>query len=178
MPGEIRAQLGLARGERVLAVGYDPAGQHALIATNRALHHHAFPAGWSCLGWEQVAAAGWDRAANRLVVTGLDGIAPSRTAMPLGAPGALVELAGERIAHTRLGRWKVVLDSGRRVLVEVRRRPVTDELVWAAADGQIDPRDAGVREQIDHAVARLGEHLGVSHHPGAERGLPLRDPLR
>lgn len=177
LPGEIRAQLGLRRGERVLAVGYGPAGGYALIATSRALHHHAPGGGWSRLGWEQVAAARWNRPARCLVITGLPGIAPPRTVLPLADCGALPALAEERITHTRLGLWKVLLDGGRRVRVEVRRRPLTDELVWAAADGDADTSDQTVRKQISEAVDGLGEYLGVRCSPGPGRDLRFPAPV-
>lgn len=161
VPGEIRAQLGLSRGEWILAAGCDPDGNYAVIATDRALHYQALPRGWSCLGWEQVAGVGWDRWTRRLVITGLGSTAPSRTVLRLRQCGGLPALGEERITHTRLGRWNVMLGGERRVLVEVRRHPVTDELVWAAGDGEPAIGDPDARRKIDDAVARLGEHLGI-----------------
>lgn len=168
LPAELRAALPLSRGERILAIGRHPDGSYTLAATDRALHYRAGAGGWSRLGWELITAAAWDERAGRLVITGLAGFAPARTVLPLRDRGALPELAEERITHTWLGCWTVTLSDRRRVLVEVRRRPRTDELLWAIVAGNGDGAISGdrdVRAQVDRAVIRLGEHLGLTSSP-------------
>jgi hypothetical protein len=163
LPADLRAQLAFQRGERVLSVRHDPDGRTALVASDRALYHRNGDLGWSRLGWEQITRVNWDANVNQLLISGLNGLAPSRTAVPLRGRGTLPELAQERTNHTRLGRWHLQLPGGHSVLVEVRRRPRTEELVWAvlsASDG-LDGADAGTTADIARAVARLGEHLGV-----------------
>jgi hypothetical protein len=181
VPAELRAQLALCRGEQILAAARRPDGDHALIATDRAIHHQAGPGSWSRLGWDLITSVEWD-GDGRLVITGLDGFAPARTVVALRDRGALQELAQERIAHTWLGCWTVTLADRRRVSVEVRRRPWTDELLWAvlpqdgancagtgsAGTGSAGTGSAGtdgrdMRAQVDWAVAGLADHLGVAH---------------
>lgn len=90
--------------------------------------------------------------------------------MPLRDRGTVPELAQERTIHTRLGRWHLQLAGSHSVLVEVRRRPGTGELVWAvisASDG-LDRVGADAAADIARAVARLGEHLGVCDPPSPE----------
>lgn len=172
LPAELRTQLTFQRGERVLSLRHDPDGDYALVASDRALHHANGGQGWSRLGWEQISRVSWDAAAGQLLIFGLNGLAPSRTAVPLRDRGTLPELAQERTTHTRLGRWQLRL-ADHSVLVEVRRRPVTGELVWAvisASDG-LDSLGAHATADIAQAVAGLGEHLGcVTRHLGSLTG--------
>lgn len=166
LPAELRARLALSRGERILAAGLDTGGGHALIATNAALHHRDGTGRWSRLGWELITEVCWDPAGSRLVIYGLAGIAPARTAVRLRDRGVLPELAEERISYTRLGYWPVTLD-GRSVQAEARRRPVTGELLWIVDPaGGLDLGDAGVRRRINEAVIQLRDELGISRPPG------------
>jgi hypothetical protein len=179
LPDGLRAQLAYGRGERTLAVGHDPVGGYALVATDRGLYHRAGGDGWSRLGWEQISAVGWDGLTSRLVVTGLAGAAPPRTVLPLRSRGTVPELAEERITHTRLGRRQVMLGGHRRVLVEVRRRPVTGELVWVITSGSgLDLGDRQVREQIDEAVALLDADLGVTYPASSDADQRINDCFR
>jgi hypothetical protein len=156
----------------VLSVRQAPDGDYALVASERAVYHRNGGHGWSRLGWEQITRVSWDAAAGHLLICGLDGLAPSRTAVPLRDRGTLPELARERTTHTRLGRWHLQLAGNHSVLVEVRRRPVTGELVWvviSASDG-LDSASADVTAEIARAVARLGEHLGACDPPWEPAG--------
>jgi hypothetical protein len=151
-------------------VRHDPEGDCALVASDRALYHRNGDHGWSRLGWEQITKVSWDAETDQLLICGLDGLAPSRTAVPLRHRGNLPELVQERTTHTRLGRWHLRLAGGHSVLVEIRLRPGTGELVWAvisASDG-LNSASVGATADIAAAVARLGHHLGVSDPPSGE----------
>lgn len=172
LPAELRTELAFQHGERVLSVRHDRDGDYGLVATDVALYHRNGGHGWSRLGWEQITRVSWDGAASQLVISGLDGLAPSRTAVPLRDRGTVPELAQERTTHTRLGRWQLQQITGSHsVLVEVRRRPGTSELVWAvisATDG-LDSAGADVTADIARAVAHLGARLGVCEPPSVGR---------
>lgn len=165
---DLRARLALDKGERVLAAGRDAAGGCALAATDRALYHRD-GSQWRRHGWERVSAVAWDAASGRLVFTCLTdlGLGPWRGALALRDRGRLVELAGERITHTRLGRWPLVLPGGEPAVVEARRRPVTGELIWLVhLDGICwDIRDHAVHESITNAITWLGADLGIPAQP-------------
>lgn len=172
LPAAISMELAFERGERVLAVGRDPAGGYALIATDRALHHQDLAGdGWSRLGWEQMARVGWDAAGGQLVIVGMSGIAPPRTVIPLRDRRTVPELVQEQITHTRLGRWYVPIAGTHRVLIEARLRPGTGEPLWfVAADADGHDHDSGdVGRQVERAIARLCADLGLTHLPGAVR---------
>jgi hypothetical protein len=170
MPADLRTQLAFQRGERILSAQHDPDGDYALVASGRALYHRNGSNGWSRLGWEQIVRVRWDADADQLLISGLDGLAPLRTAVPLRDQGALLELAQERINHTRLGRWNLQLAGNHSVLVEVRRQPGTGKLVWAVISGNdgLDSVGADATAEIARAVARLGEYLGVCDPPSGE----------
>jgi hypothetical protein len=194
LPAAVSAEFAFERGERVLSVSRDRDGECALVATDRALYHRVLPHrvlphrvlphradadGWSRLGWEQIARVGWDAAAGQLViigladVAGLAGAAPPRTTVPLRGRGTVPELAQERVTHTKLGQWHLLVAGTHRVLVEVRRRPVTGELLWfvtsgANGSGSSNP-DIGAH--VERAVARLLTDFGVTPQSGT--GLSL-----
>jgi len=167
MPKDLRARLALGKGERVLTVARDPADACALVATERALYHRGDGGrdDWRRQGWERVSAVSWDAVGHLIVITGLTdiGLGPQRVALALRDHGRLVELACERITHTRLGRWPLMLPGGEPAVVEARRRPVTGELLWLVhVDGICwDIRDHGGHASITRAIARLGADLGI-----------------
>ncbi|HET9082494.1 MAG TPA: hypothetical protein VFO01_18510 [Trebonia sp.] len=161
---DLRGRLALAKGERILASAPDTAGACALVATERALYHRDRN-DWQRQGWERVSTVDWDAAGRRLVFTGLTdlGLGPQRSDLALRDRGSLVELARERITHTRLGRWPLMLPGGEPAVVEARRRPVTGELLWLVhLDGICwDIRDHAVHASITKAIVHLGADLGI-----------------
>ena len=162
----LSAQLGLDRGERFLLATRAADGGYLLAATDRALHHRA-DGSWTRLGWERITAVTWDRAASRLVVASHGGAAPGRTVIPLPRRGTWLELAAERITHTRLASHGVTIGRHRAV-VEVRRRPATGELHWVVvcAD-RTDSSNPELRREIGRAVSRLRADLGITAPPTA-----------
>jgi hypothetical protein len=195
LPAAVRAELALEGGERVQAADVSPDGEWALVATDRALYHRpgrgAPAGGWSRLGWEEVADVGWDAAAGQLIVIGVAGQAGAapgteagaapgaaacaevpRVVVPLRRRGSVPELALERVAHTRLGRWQLVIGGTRRAVIEARRRPATGELVWSVTcDGRgvgygDGPAGQDLRARADRAIARLSAEFGAPPQPG------------
>lgn len=183
LPADVRTELAFERGERVLLARHDPDGDYALVASERAVYHRSEADGWSRLGWEQISRISWDAAAGQLHIVSLGGVggvggvggpACSRTVVPLRDRGRLPELAQERTTHTKVGRWHLQLVGDRSVLVEVRRRPGTGELVWAV----ISPSDgfnslgADATADIARAIGGLGERLGLCDPPSGEPERP------
>lgn len=176
LPADLRTRLALAKGERVLSVDRDPAGACVLVATERALYRRDDGNAWRRQGWERVSAVDWDDVGRRLVFTGLTdiGLGPQRSVLALRDRGCLVELASERITHTWLGRWPLMLPGGEPAVVEARRRPVTGELLWLVhLDGICwDIRDHAVHASITRAIARLGTDLGIPVQVAAASSAP------
>jgi hypothetical protein len=163
-PAGLCAQLGFEPGERLLAAGAAPAGGYALAASDRALYHRGKGETWSRLGWELVSRVGWEPAVGRVVIVGLADGVRARVAVPLRERGHLPEIAAERITHTRLGSWRIVLPSGQPLIVAARRRPATSELLWLVASAGDGPalNAADRRVQVERAVARLADEAGLS----------------
>lgn len=178
LPTDLRARLALDKGERVLTVARDPADACALVATERALYHRGDGNDWWRQGWERVSAVDWDTVGRRLIFTGLTdaGLGPQRSVLALGDRGCLVELASERITHTRLGRWPLMLPGGEPAIVEARRRPVTGDLLWLVhLDGICwDIRDGAVHASITRAIVRLGADLGIPVQVSVDSTVPGR----
>jgi hypothetical protein len=184
---DLRGQLGFGRRERLLAAGAAPAGGYALAASDRALYYRGGGAAWTRLGWEQVTRVSWEPAGRRLVVIGLAdaGVATTertRAVVPLRERGHLPEVAMERITHTRLGSWRVVLADRRPLVVVARRRPASDELLWFVfcAEGNLDLSDGAQRAEVERAIARLAAESGLTPRPAAVRPAgdhPSRIPL-
>jgi hypothetical protein len=164
---DLRAQLGFEPRERLLAVGAAPAGGYALAATDRALYHRGDGAAWARLGWEQVIRVGWEPADGRLAITGLNGAMRTRAVVPLRERGNLPEVAMERITHTRLGSWRIVLPGGPSLAVVARRRPATDELLWFVfcAGDNLDLSVGDQRAQVERAIAQLAAESGLTQRP-------------
>ena len=164
LPAELRSLVMVERGERVLSVGRDANDGYVLVATDRALHHRTGDNGWSRLGWEQITRVSWDTAAGSLVIAGRTSAVPGRIVLPLRERGTMPELVLERVTHTRLGCWHVPLADDRHILIEARRRPAAGELLWLVNcdDSGLDLSSDGTRGQIEHAIARLSEDLGVT----------------
>ena len=104
--------------------------------------------------------------------------------MPLYRRGSVPELAADRVTHTKLGRWHLLVAGTHRVLVEARRRPATGELLWVVVSGPdgvagagsgSGDGDDGIGRHVERAIARLGADVGLTQLPGT--GLSLhRDP--
>ncbi len=168
LPGAVSVELALERGERVLSVSPHADGGCALVATDRALYHRAGVGGWSRLGWEQIARVWWDAAAGQLVIIGLPGVGPSRTVVPLHRRGSVPELVTERVTHTRLGRWHLLVAGTHRILVEARRRPATGELLWVVLSGAGGTGIGDISGLVERAIARLGMDVGITRLPGTD----------
>jgi hypothetical protein len=155
----------------VLSAAGDPDGECVLVATERAVYHR-LPAGggWARLGWEEVARVGWDAVACQLIVSGVGcpvgGAAAARFAVPLRQRGAILELALERVAHTRLGQWQLHVGGRRRAVIEARRRPVTGELLWSMTPDADELGDVDIQLLAKRAIARLSAEFGALPQPG------------
>jgi len=157
----LRAQLSLERGERALSACCHPSDGYALVATDRALYLRGADDRWSRHGWEEVARVSWDHAARRLTVVGLCGGSPVQAIVALRDHGTILELALERITHTRLGQWSLPLPGGEHILVDIRRQPGTGRLTWSVRHSGSESGRAA-RPDVERALASLAWDLGVS----------------
>jgi hypothetical protein len=160
----LRAELSLERGERTLSASRDPSDGYALVATDRALYLRGAGDRWSRHGWEEIARVSWNQAARCLIVVGLSGGSAARAVVALRDHGTLLELALERITHTRLGQWSLPLPGGGHLLVDIRRQPGTGTLTWSLRHGGSESggADRDAQPDVQRALAGLAQYLGIS----------------
>lgn len=162
VPHDVRRNLGLRRGERVLAAGRDADGTW-LIGTGRALYVGSGPL--TEIPWERVERATWDRDESALVVEEIAdfGEPQPRHIAKLDDPRRLLELIRERVTASILLTRNVPVPGTRGIKVVARRSPVGHDepqfSFWLGAD--VDPDDPAVREASARAVEEAREELGL-----------------
>lgn len=162
VPADVRAQLELPRGERILAAGRDADGTW-LVGTDRSLYVGAGP--FAEIPWERVERATWDRDESALVVEEVAdfGEQQPRHVARLEDPRRLLELIRERVTASILLTRNVPVDGTRGIKVVARRAPAGQGepqfSFWLGED--VDPDDPAVREASDRGVAQAREELGL-----------------
>lgn len=129
LPDDVVAQLGLERGERVLAHAADPDGR-AVVATDRALLLQRQPPAYSRLPWHDLLRASYADDALTLVTLPAGDGPSGRLRVPLADPGQLPEVVRERITATVVLDQHVPLRGRKGVHVVARRRAGGEELHW------------------------------------------------
>lgn len=163
MPDDVRADLPLEPGERVLAAAADDLGSW-VVGTDRALHVPA-PDGWRVLAWQRVDRAGWDRETERLeVVEVADFGAPQpRHELALSDPSRLLDLVRDRVTASVLLTRHVPVAGSRGLKVVARRSPTgRGEVDWSCwLDDGLDPDDPEVRRAVQEGLAAGRSELGL-----------------
>ncbi|MGH3504981.1 MAG: hypothetical protein ACRDQA_29410 [Nocardioidaceae bacterium] len=136
-----REELGLERGEHVIASGSTRGGDR-VVATDRALH---LP-GRTRVGWEEIEHATWRSGWLHVRETVVLGQEPREHHARLTEPDALPETVRERVTASIVLSRYVQLDHRRGVRIVARRRPGSTQLVWTLVfDAGLDPQDPDVR---------------------------------
>jgi hypothetical protein len=156
----------LDRGERVLTTECDTTGAVLVATTLAAYQRPAWPSRvWSRLGWEEIGGVSWDARDGRLELIGLEPGLRVRAHLARRTP--MVDLVRERVAATRLATARFHLTDGRTATVLVRRRPVTDEVVWVVLVNGVDHSGNGARDggsglaELAPVLRRLRADIGV-----------------
>lgn len=163
MPGEVRAGLDLARGERVLAAAQDTAGRWH-VGTDLALHV-ATADGTRRLPWQRIDRASWDPDDRRLVVVEVAdfGQPEPRTSLAVEGPGRLLELVRERVTASVLLTRNVPVEGSRGIKVIARRSPTGGgDIDWSFwLDRRLDPGDPAVQQAAERGLAEARSELGM-----------------
>jgi hypothetical protein len=121
LPDTVRAELGLPRGERVLAWATLTGVPGYLVATDVALYRPSFhDEGYTRLGWDEIATASWGREDNTLRVVETARPDQAWTAR-LDDPGYLPETVRERVMSTIVVNQHVRLRDRQGVRITARR---------------------------------------------------------
>jgi hypothetical protein len=157
LPGDARATLDLARGERVLTAARVRGGGW-VVATDQGL-----VAAGSRVAWSAATHAQWYDDASTLEVAWLDDAGERHDqSLALDEPGLLPETVHERVTATILLSRQLPLDGGQGVRVVARRQPGSDDVLWQVVpDAGVDAADPQVSARIDEAMRAMGAELGL-----------------
>lgn len=165
LPSQVRSQLSLDRGERVLAHARLEDGGYA-VATERGLWLRGSRAAGSYerRNWSGVTKVVWDAADSALVMWALgggDSLVPVRERLRLAEPGFLPETVRERVTASIVVSRHVPLVGRRGVLVAGRRDPGGQQIRWSLTfDVGVDPDDPEVRARAEQGLAELRAQAG------------------
>lgn len=162
VPAEVRTQLDLAPGERVLAGAADADG-FWVVGTDRALHVRVGQPARK-LAWERIDRASWDEESERLVVVEVAdfGMPQPRHELAVQDPRRLLDLVRERVTASVLLTRHVPVAGSRGLKVVARRSPTRQgEVFWSTLLGDgLDPADPQVRRAVDEGLAAARAELG------------------
>ncbi len=159
LPREVRGQLHLARGERVLTHAFTPEG--TVVATTHALH----PTDGQPVPWQHIDRARWSEGGLYFTEEGT-----GERFLAIEEPGRLAETVHERVTSTIVVSRHVSLDAtteasdddGSGFRLVARRPPGGSEISWQIhIDEGVDPDDPRVAERAPTALAALRDQMGV-----------------
>ena len=162
LPDDVRAALGLARGERVLASGRLTDGW--AVATTRRLA--VVPEGDAGAGalrrpWTDVSAGRLDPDAETLTVEWVDGAAPAvlhlADARDVHFPAAFRQCVDSSVVHSE----GVTLADRSVVRVVLRRDGDGRLFTQVMGPGTVDLTDPATADAVDAAEARVREAAGL-----------------
>lgn len=167
LPPQVRAGLGLPRGERVLAHamlaggGWVLATSSALVLVDPVTGPDAGPGTPSARHlWHEVAEATWDPEQRAIDV---DLIPSSRLRLVLDdGDGFLPEVLRERVMSTYVLSQRVSVRGTRGVTVAIRRHAVDGTLFsQAVPDAGVDLERPGVADQVAAMTRELAAQVGM-----------------
>jgi hypothetical protein len=168
----------LAQDERVVTIAYRAPRVAAAVCTTHALRYltEDEPPVWRRIGWADIAELRRHPDADTVEVTCLTGDPADHATIRLVDPGNLVEVAHDLIATTTVATATTFLGASEHAVITVRRRPHTDQLLWRVrlAD-DVDPADPDVRRQVDAAVTKVADDLGLPLPRTTAAGRPDAD---
>jgi hypothetical protein len=160
LPSQVRTQLDLRRGERVLAAGRLLGGGW-VVATNLALHVVG-PEEPLRRPWDEVASAVWSDTASMLQVSWVDG-GRALTVELVPGEGLLPEVVRERVESSVVLSRRFVVQGRRGVRVAVRRAHHGAELsTQVIPDRGIDLQEPAVAARVRAELADLREQAGMA----------------
>jgi bifunctional DNA-binding transcriptional regulator/antitoxin component of YhaV-PrlF toxin-antitoxin module len=160
LPDEVRAELDLQPGERLLALATDP-DDRPVVATDRDLLLQRRPPGYERIGWECVDKATFDDGVLRLVGVGSDQ-QPFRLRVALTETGSLPQVVRDRVTSSIVLSQHIALEGELGVRVTARRRAQELALRWRYRldDGLDDSPE--IRARAETALAQVRRESGLN----------------
>ncbi|WP_426561397.1 hypothetical protein ACPPVT_14470 [Angustibacter sp. McL0619] len=168
LPAQVRAGLGLRRGERLLAHGGRPDGGWAIATTAAVVLVDPVEGPTPGPGtpslrrlWHEVAEAGWDPDAEAVYIRWADGGAGT-TVQLIPPHGRFPEVLRERVMSTFVLSERIPVQGRRGVTVAVRRHAVNGSLfTQTVPDSGVNPSHEPVAEQVAALTRDLCEQVGL-----------------
>ncbi|MFZ0325577.1 MAG: hypothetical protein WAN48_15775 [Actinomycetes bacterium] len=158
---DVRASLGLARGERVLAVAHDPDGR-PVVATDRDLLLQLSPPEYQRIGWETIDKATYVEGVLRVTRVDSHGVSGAGLRIPLPDPGELPVVVRDRVTSSIVVSQPVTVADGVGIRVVARRRPDHEGLTWSyVLDRGVDASDPETVRAAREAVAAVRLDAGI-----------------
>jgi len=163
LPDDVRATLGLARGEHVLAVGRLTGGWAVATTHRLAVVPELVTAEGSGLRrpWTDVSTGRLDPESETLTVEWVDGAAPTvlhlTDAQTLAFPAAFRQCVDSSVVHSE----RVTLSDRTVVQVALRRDGDGRLFTQVMGPGTVDLTDPPTAEAVDAAEARVREAAGL-----------------
>jgi len=152
VPAEVAAELGLDRGERVLAWS-TLAGGGAAVATLKRLLVRLPTGGVVSGSWTDVDHAAWEAGSSTVAVWWTGRRQP--TALEVEDPSRLPEVIRERVQSSVLLSGTVTVPGGRQVRIALRRAEDGGVTTQALAPPGVRLTDPEVADTVERALAAL-----------------------
>jgi len=159
LPPGIAEQVGVLRGEKVLAWGANTVGAETsyVIATNQALY---------VLGdrvpWHRIGRASWEEPVLDVAVLAYGTMPPRTIRVDVSDSGDLPPAVHDRVTDSVLISEHVDLADSAGARMVARRDSDDGSIHWSVVfDPGLDPSDLALRAAADEALDRLRVSLGI-----------------
>ncbi|CAB4710087.1 MAG: hypothetical protein F2675_05065 [Actinobacteria bacterium] len=155
-----KAELGIAKAEKVLALGTESATSDLLVvATNRALYLQSTQ---ERIRWDALSKAIWAEPVLTLTLIDGTGQVVGERIVELGRTSDLPAAIYDRVTDSVIVSERADLGDGAAAMLVARRNSDADEIWWAVVfEAGLDPKDPVLITRAAAELAQLRESLGI-----------------
>lgn len=155
-----KAELGIAKAEKVLALGTESATSDLLVvATNRALYLQSTQ---ERIRWDALSKAIWAEPVLTLTLIDDSGQVVGERIVELGRASDLPAAIHDRVTDSVIVSERADLGDGGAAMLVARRNSDADEIWWAVVfEAGLDPKDPELIARAAAELAQLRESLGI-----------------
>ncbi|PHX60927.1 MAG: hypothetical protein CK552_03330 [Actinobacteria bacterium] len=157
---EAKAELGISKSEKVMAVGTEPSGSEMLVvATTRALY---LQSSGERLRWDALSKAIWAEPILTLTLIDDSGQVIGGRAIELGQATDLPAAIHDRVTDSVIVSERADLGDGLAAMLVARRNSDADEIWWSVVfEAGLDPTDPELITRAAKELSQLRESLGI-----------------
>jgi hypothetical protein len=155
-----KADLGIGKAEKVLAVGTEGASADMLVvATNRALYLQSTQ---ERIRWDALSKATWAEPVLTLTLIDDTGQVVGERVVELGRATDLPAAIHDRVTDSVIVSERADLGEGAAAMLVARRNSDADEIWWAVVfESGLDPKDPALITRAANELSQLRESLGI-----------------